>query len=180
MQISFTFRNADAGDGLKEYVTKKVTKLERYIDKPVEAKVVLSVEKYRNVAEINLIAAKGAIINGKEEAKEMIVAIDTVIDKIERQLKKHKEKIRKHKDTVEKGIAEGLSSISTEGVEEESSYKVVEIRKIILNPMSVDDAILQMEESNNHFVMFRDAASENVSVIYRRDDGNYELIQAAS
>ncbi len=180
MQISFTFRNAEAGDGLKDYVTKKISKLERYIDKPVEAKVVLSVEKYRNVAEINLLMAKGATINGKEEAKEMIVAIDTVIDKIERQLKKHKEKIRNRKDGAERGIAEGLSAIASDEVDEETPYKIVEIRKVVLNPMSVDDAIMEMEESNNHFVVFRDSTSENVSVIYRRDDGNYELIQAAS
>ena len=180
MQISFTFRNTEAANGLKDYVTKKISKLEKYVDNPVEARVILSVEKYRNVAEINLLMAKVTTINGKEEAKEMIPAIDAVIDKIERQLKKHKEKIRNHKDSSSKGIAEGLSAVSDEGIEEEGSFKVVEVRKVVLNPMSVDDAIMRMEESNNQFIVFRDSNSENVSVVYRRDDGNYELIETAS
>lgn len=179
MQISFTFRNAESVDGFKEYITKKLTKLERYIEKPVEARVVLSVEKYRNSAEINLVMAKGTTINAREEATEMIPAVDAVVDKIERQLKKHKEKMRKRKEPASKVIAENLSVLPDEAVEEEEGYPVIETRKVILNPMSVDEAILRMEESRNQFMLFRDAGSENVMVIYRRDDGNYELIEAA-
>ena len=178
MQISFTFRNAGSGDGFKEYITKKLAKLERYIEKPVEVKVVLSVEKYRNSAEINLVMAKGAAINAREEATEMIPAVDAAVDKLERQLKKHKEKLRGRKEGAPKAIAEGLAALPAEAADEEEAYRVVETRKVILNPMSVDEAILQMEDSRNQFMLFRDAGSENVTVIYRRDDGNYELIEA--
>jgi putative sigma-54 modulation protein len=178
MQISFTFRNAESGDGFKEYITKKLTKLERYIEKPVDVRVVLSVEKYRNSAEISLVMAKGSTINAREEATEMIPAVDAAVDKIERQLKKHKDKLRGRKEGAPKEIARGLASLPDESVEEEEGYRVVETRKVILNPMSVDEAIFRMEESRNQFMLFRDAGSENVTVIYRRDDGNYELIEA--
>ncbi|HEU20103.1 MAG TPA: ribosome-associated translation inhibitor RaiA [Deltaproteobacteria bacterium] len=180
MQISLTFRNTDAEEWLKEHVNKRLQKLARYIDKPVEAHVILSVEKFRNVAEVNL-SSKGVKVNGKEEEKEMITAVDNVIDKIERQLKKHKEKIRNRK---ENSSFNEIAAMATESVEvfddDEGQPKVVEVRRIVLQPMSVDDAILEMEDSRNRFVMYRDSSSERVNVIYRRDDGNYVLIEANS
>ncbi|OPL15183.1 MAG: hypothetical protein AVO39_01915 [delta proteobacterium MLS_D] len=179
MQISFTFRNADSSDGFKDYITKKLGKLERYIEKPVEARVVLSVEKYRNFAEVNLIMAKGGAINAREEASEMIPAIDAVVDKLERQLKKQKDKMRSRKEPPQKVIAEGLADVPAETADEDEQYRVVESRKVVLSPMSVDEAAMNLEETGDRFMLFRDSASENVMVMYRRDDGSYELIEAA-
>lgn len=179
MQISLTFRNTESTEGFKEYVTKKLSKLEKYVEKPVEAKVVLSVEKHRNIAEVNMIMTKGATVNAKEESSEMIPAIDAVVDKLERQLKKHKEKLRNRKESAAKVIAEGMTDIPAEGEGEGDNYRVVETRKMVLSPMSVDEAIFNMEDSKQQFLLFRDAGSENVMVIYRREDGNYELIEAA-
>jgi len=96
MKIAVTFRNAEGETWQKEYVEEKLSKLKKYIDGSVEAHIVLSIEKFRNVAEISL-AADGLNINGREEAKDMRLAIDGVLDKIERQLKKRKEKNRGHK-----------------------------------------------------------------------------------
>ncbi len=176
MQISFTFRNTEPINGFKDYAAKKLGKLERYIEKPVEVRVILSVEKYRNIAEVNMTMAKGNTINAREEAPEMIPAIDAVVDKLERQLKKHKEKRKIRKEPAGKTIAEGLAQIPDENLEEED--RVVSTRKVFLNPLSIDDAIMNMEESKNQFMLFRDIESENVMVIYRREDGNYELIEA--
>jgi putative sigma-54 modulation protein len=180
MQISLTFRNTDAEDWLKDHVDKRLQKLTRYIDKSAEAQVILSVEKFRNVAEINL-SSKGITINGKEEEKDMITAVDNVIDKIERQLKKHKDKIRNHKENASFNEIAALQNERADVMEEdEGQPKVVEVRRVVLQPMSVDDAILEMEDSKNRFVMYRDLSSERVNVIYRRDDGNYVLIEANS
>lgn len=180
MQISLTFRNTDAEDWLKEHVNKRLLKLKKYIDKPAEANIILSVEKFRNVAEVNL-SSKGMTLNGKEEAKEMITAVDNVIDKVERQLKKHKEKIRNHKDNSSINEIVAMEEEAAEVFEEdENQPRVVEVRKVVLQPMSVDDAIMEMEDSRNRFVVYRDSSSERVNVIYRRDDGNYVLIEANS
>ena len=97
MKISVTFRNAEGENWQKEYVEERLEKLKKYIDNPVDARVILSVEKFRNTAEINL-TANGLNINSKEEEKDMHLAIDNAIEKIERQLKKHKEKIRGFKN----------------------------------------------------------------------------------
>jgi len=173
MMISVTFRNTEDEGWQKEYLDEKLKKLKKYVDNPVEARVVLSVEKFRNVAEINL-TANGVNINTKEEEKDMHTAIDKAIDKIERQLKKHKEKVRNHKNSSlrEEQLEEAISD-----VEETPVSKVVEIRSLALKPMSLDDAVMEMESDRNRFIVYRDSATENISVIYRRDDGKYALIE---
>ena len=178
MKISVTFRNADeAEDWQRGYAEEKLKKLKKYIDDPVDARVILSVEKFRNTAEINL-SSNGLSVNGKEEEKEMHMAIDNAIEKIERQLKKHKERIRDLKTNAARGGDAGFDAQSEEG-EENPDLKVVETRQIVLEPMSIDDAVLKMETTKNHFLVYRDSLTENVNVIYRRDDGKFVLLETS-
>ena len=178
MRISLTFRNTEGENWQKEYVDERLNKIKKYIDRPMDVHAILSVEKFRNVVEVNMIA-DGLNINAKEEAKDMRLAIDNAIDKIERQLKKHKEKIRGHKTNMTR--AEGITAISGEMGEsgEEQETKLVETRKVVLKPMSLDDAVMEMDVSKQRFIIYRDSSSENVSLIYRRDDGNYTLIETS-
>ncbi|MBW2559891.1 MAG: ribosome-associated translation inhibitor RaiA [Deltaproteobacteria bacterium] len=180
MQISFTFRNMETEEWLKDYVGKKLARIERYIDKPVIASVVLAVEKFRNVAEINL-SAKGINLQGREEAKEMTLAVDNVIDKVERQIKKYKQKVRNHKDAASRSeTVESEEPDVAEYEEYDEDSRVAKTQKIILEPMSLDDAVMEMDESKNRFIVYRDFSSENVSILYRRDDGRYLLIETNS
>jgi putative sigma-54 modulation protein len=134
-------------------------------------------EKFRNFAEINL-SSNGWNINAKEEAKDMHLALDKCIEKIEKQLKKQREKIREHKP---KNIRRGKKK-SEEGEEEEelNISRIAETRKVILKPMSFDEAIMEIEGTKDRYIIYRDSSSENVSLIYRRDDGNYVLIETNS
>jgi len=175
MKISVTFRNTEGENWQKEYVAERLDKLKKYIDNPVDARVILSVEKFRNAAEINLMA-NGLNINGKEEEKDMVLAIDKAIEKIERQLKKRKEKIRGFKGNNARSGEPDSGSQGEEG-EELPETKVVEIRKIVLKPMSIDDAVMEMETTKNRFVIYRDSSTENVNVIYRREDGKFTLLE---
>jgi len=179
MKISVTFRSAEGENWQKEYVEERLKKLKKYIDNPVDARVILSVEKFRNTAEINLMA-NGLNINSREEEKDMHMAIDNAIEKIERQLKKRKEKIRGFK--TNSSWMEELGSGESPGEEDDESQesKVVETRNIVLKPMSIDDAVLEMETSKNRFVIYRDSSTENVAVIYRRDDGEFALMEVSS
>jgi len=178
MRISLTFRNTEGENWQKEYVDERLNKIKKYIDRPMDVHAILSVEKFRNVVEVNMIA-DGLNINAKEEAKDMRLAIDNAIDKIEKQLKKHKEKIRGHKTNVIR--TEGITAISGEmgESEEEQEAKLVETRKVVLKPMSLDDAVMEMDVSRQRFIIYRDSSSENVSLIYRRDDGKYALIETS-
>jgi len=178
MKISVTFRNTEEEGWQKEYVDDRTKKLNKYIEAPADVHVVLTVEKFRNVAEINVMT-NGLNIIGKEESKDMHLAIDNAVEKIERQLKKHKEKIRVHKSGAlkeEEGEVEALP-LDAEDVAES---RIVETRKIILKPMSLDDAVLEMDSTKNRFVVYRNASTESVNVIYRRDDGGYLLIETNS
>ena len=107
MQTSVTFKNLDSSDHLKSYVGDKLDRLDKYLDNPAEANVVLTVEKFRHIAEIN-IAGDRLSINGKEETNDMYSAIDMVLDKLEKQIKKNKQKIRERRTS---GInnAEGVN-----------------------------------------------------------------------
>ena len=143
MRITVTLRNGEDESWQKEYVEDKMKKLDKYIDTPAEARVVLQVEKFRNTAEISLLA-DGMNINSREEAKDMHLAIDEAVDKLERQLKKHKEKIRTHKPGGKEAGALG-GEAGSEEPDEAASSRVVETKKVLLKPMSVEDAVLQME-----------------------------------
>ncbi len=175
MKISVTFRNAEGEAWQKAYLDERLTKLKKYIDGPVEARVVLSIEKFRNVAEVAL-TANGLNINGSEEAKDMRLAIDNAVDKIERQLKKHKEKIRGHKSGTVRSEAPAGAEGGEEG-EDAPGARVVETRKMVLEPMSLDDAVMRLESARNPFIVYRDVLSEHVHILFRRDDGRLSLIE---
>jgi putative sigma-54 modulation protein len=93
MQLDITFKNIDPTDALKDYASKRLSKLDKYIEKPSEVHVVLSVEKRRHKADVTL-SADGVVINAVEITEDMYSAIDMVMDKLERQIKKHKEKLQ--------------------------------------------------------------------------------------
>ena len=174
MKISVTFRNGEGENWQKVYAEEKMQKLKKYLDTPAEAHIVVSMEKFRNATEINL-SSNGWNINAKEEDKDMRIAIDSCVDKIEKQLKKQKEKIREHKPRSIRRTQE--PSVAGEELDETATSKITETRKVILKPMTFDDAVMELEETDDRFIIYRDTSSENVSLIYRRDDGNFTLIE---
>jgi putative sigma-54 modulation protein len=174
MKISVTFRNGEGENWQKVYAEERIQKLNKYLDAPAEAHIIISMEKFRNTTEIHL-SSNGWNMNAKEEAKDMHLALDRCIEKIEKQIKKQKEKVRDHKP---KSIRRGQEKQVGGGEPEETvASKIAETRKVILKPMSFDEAIMEIEETNDRFIIYRDSSSENVSLIYRRDDGSYILIE---
>ena len=99
MQVSVTFKNIDSSDHLKAFVQEKLSKFDKFFDGPAEANIILSVEKFRNIVEVTLTGDK-LVINGKEETEDMYSAIDLVVDKLEKQIKKNKQKIKDHHRAV--------------------------------------------------------------------------------
>jgi putative sigma-54 modulation protein len=177
MNISVTFRAGEGENWQKTYAEEIIAKLKKYLDVPAEVHMILSTEKFSNVVEINL-SANGWNVNAKEEAKDMHLAVDSCVDKIEKQLKKQREKNREHKP---KSIRH-VGAKTTEGLEEEeySAAKVVETRKVVLKPMSLEEAVLELEGGKARFLIYRDTASEKVSLVHRLDDGNFAHIETNS
>ena len=174
MQTSVTFKNFDPSENLKSYVGDKLDRFDKYLYNPAEANVVLSVEKFRHMAEINIIGDK-LNIYGKEVTMDMYSAIDMVLDKIEKQIKKNKQKVRKHRNSA-KARAKDIIAEDRLHLDEESTAKV-RVRGIEYKPMDVEEAIMQMDLVSNNFLVFTNARTDQVNVLYRRRDGDYGLIQ---
>jgi putative sigma-54 modulation protein len=177
MQTSVTFKNLDSSDTLRSYVQEKLDRFDRLLDNPAEANVVLSVEKFRHMAEIN-ISGDRLTINGKEETIDMYSAIDMVLDKLEKQIKKSKEKIRERRSGAK---ARNKSMLAEEiNLPEEELERQIKIKNIEYKPMHVEEAALQMDLLDDNFLVFTNARSDQVNVLYRRKDGHYGLIQPNS
>jgi putative sigma-54 modulation protein len=177
MQTSVTFKNLDSSDTLRSYVQEKLDRFDRLLDNPAEANVVLSVEKFRHMAEIN-ISGDRLTINGKEETIDMYSAIDMVLDKLEKQIKKSKQKIRERRSG---GKSRNRDLLAEEAnLPEEESERQIKIKHIEYKPMHVEEAALQMDLLNDNFLVFTNARSDQVNVLYRRKDGHYGLIQPSS
>ncbi|MEZ4527572.1 MAG: ribosome-associated translation inhibitor RaiA [Desulfobacterales bacterium] len=175
MQTSVTFKNLDPSEPLKAYATEKLNRFDRFLDNPAEASVVLSVEKFRHIAEINIIGDR-LKINGREETGDMYSAIDMVLDKLEKQIKKSKQKIRGRRTDRKGGKPGDMGFDSAEGSEEESGGEII-VSSIDYKPMDPEEAVMQLDLADDSFLVFTNARTQQVNVVYRRNDGNYGLVQ---
>lgn len=177
MQITTTFRHMEQSDALKSYVEEKLERVKKYIDEPVVAQTYMTVEKIRHIVEITL-TAKGVTIKASEATNDMYASIDAVVDKIERQLRRYKERLKGHKPSADIRTREGLKTIvQAESLELQQAPVVIRSETISIKPMFVDEAVMQMDLMHKEFLVFTDAATENINVLYRRKDGNYGLIE---
>ena len=176
MEITVTFRHIDASDSLKTYAEEKVSKMDKYFDFPVEAHIVLAVEKFRRSADVTL-NVNGTMIKGVVETEDMYSAIDQVMDKIEKQVKRYREKMRdrrtdsrKNESALEKGEAEEITEAGPEELR-------IDVEKIVAKPMDPEEAAMQFNLSQQDFLVFRNSRSREINVIYKRKDGNLGLIE---
>jgi putative sigma-54 modulation protein len=172
-----TFKNLEPSEHLKSYVTDKLNRLDKLLDNPAEASVVLLLEKHRHIVEVTL-AGDRLTINGKEETGDMYSSIDMVLDKLEKQIKRSKQKIRERRSAAKgqtRTIKAGQTAAPTEEFGREISIQSVEYK-----PMDVEEAVLQMDLMTENFLVFTNARSEEINVLYRRKDGRYGLIQPRS
>jgi putative sigma-54 modulation protein len=176
MQTSVTFKNLKASDDLKDYIGSKLDRFDRYLDNPAEANVVFSIEKFRHIVEVSIIGDR-LNINGREEQEDMYSAIDIVLDKLEKQIKKSKGKQKKRRNKNQDKM--DMSVLPSE-IPDFDTEPQVEMIDIEFKPMSVDEAVEQMKIIDNAFLVFTNAKTERVNVLYRKNDGNYGLIQPMS
>jgi putative sigma-54 modulation protein len=166
-------------ESLRTYAEEKVSKIKRYLDFPLEAHVVLSVEKFRHIADVTL-SVNGTWIKGIEETDDMYSAIDQVMDKLEKQVKKYLSKIRNRRTENRKGE----ETLGAEETEEDAAFGLegpgIEVEKMIAKPMDPEEAAMQLSTSQQDFIVFRNSRSEEINVIYKRKDGNLGLIEPSS
>ena len=167
MQISVTFRNMEPSDALRDYASDKVQRLKKYMAEPVDVHVVLAKHKYRNQAEVK-VTSHGAVMKGVEHTEDMYSSIDLVMDKIRefRPVSLGAEIMVRH------------AVLDQAAMEEEESPRIINTQEFSAKPMSVEEAVDQMNLMNNDFLVFLNAGTQDVNVIYRRRDGNIGLIEA--
>jgi len=177
MQTAVTFKNLDPSDALKAYASDKLDRFDRYLSSAAEANVVLKVEKFRHLAEIH-ISGDRISITGTEETDDMYSAIDMVLDKLEKQIKKKKQKHRAGRGNATiKGQGSWGPESGTSDVGVSDLKREIRVVNIDYKPMDVEEAIMQMNLGDDHFFVFTNARSDRVNVLYRRSDGHYGLIK---
>lgn len=176
MKITIVERKMQASEQLREYTMKKVSKLERYFQKDTSATVTFSEIKGRQTAEIT-VRYDGMVFRAEETTTDMFASVDGMISSIERQIRKNKTRLEKRLrvGAFEKAVANEASM--AEYIED--SYDVIRRKKFDVLPMTVEEAILQMNLLNHQFFFFLNAEEGDApAVIYKRASGGYGLIEA--
>jgi putative sigma-54 modulation protein len=203
MRVNVTFRHMEATDPIKEYAQEKVERIRKYFPDPITAHVVFSTERgYQHVADVNITLHNGITLQGREVTEDMYSSIDLVMAKIERQVRKYKDKIRSHKPTTGPAVtvrevifdADGVEPravpelpddlaqevAAAEAADASGAPMVIRSNKFFAKEMTVEEAVMQMNLLGNEFLVFMNAATKEVNVVYKRQDGNYGLIETGA
>jgi putative sigma-54 modulation protein len=173
MNIVIRGKHIELTDALKEYVIKRVGKLAKYSDEFMDIQVTLLVERDRHRVEVTA-PLHGMILRGEEETEDMYSSIDMVVEKLERQIEKYRTRINKR---MRSKIFKDYDSKQPLEVNEEPREEVVRQKKFPAKPMSVEEAIMQMNLVGHNFFVFTNAESQEMNVVYRRNNGDYGLLQ---
>jgi putative sigma-54 modulation protein len=204
MQLSTTFRHMEASSAVREYAEEKLEKIRKYFHRHLlGAHAVFSVERNHNhTAEFNLTLPNGLGVQARETTEDMYSSIDLAVARIERQVRKWKDKIRDHKPhggpsySIRERVlgAEALepplqpTPVETPAVQEvrapaapaAPAFTVIKEQTFTVRAMRVEDAVMQMSLLENDFLVFTDIDTKGLSVVYRRKDGNYGLIETGA
>lgn len=175
MKITITGRKVNLRDNFKELAKKKLSRFDRIFDEDAEANVVVTVERNRQTVEIT-IRSQGIIFRAEATDYEMNDALDQVISSLGRQIRKNKNRLEKeiHSAALDQYVEEYLHTTEEDSSDE---YKIVRTKHFFVKPLSVDEAILQMNMLGHQFFMFRNETNGEINVVYRRKDGNYGLLE---
>lgn len=196
MHLSFTFRSLEASDALKEYARDKLERIHKYFPEPIKVHVVFSQQRgYLHAADVQITLHNGLLVKGMEANEDYYTAIDLVVAKIERQLRKYKDRIRDHKpasgperSVMHRVVAyEATSELGTapaaaaqpadEAAKAALRPRIIKEEKFTARPMSVEEAIMRMNLLHESFLCFNNVETHEINVVYRREDGTYGLIE---
>ncbi len=177
MQVAVTFRHMEADEGVKAYVKEKVEKLQKYVENPREVHVVLAVEKFRHIAEITVVG-NGGTFNSQGRDHDLYAAIDQMVDKVERQVRERREKVRRNRVSSASAKAPlSLAGKAGEGKEERDLSSLVQRKRTIAKPMSLEEALSQLHLSKKDFLVFMNSDSGQINVVYRAKDGGIVWVE---
>lgn len=180
MKFNIRGNNLEVTPALREYAEKKLSRLERYFDTPLESavNVRLAVQRDEHKVEVT-IPLPGVLVRAEEASDDMYASLDLVVEKLERQIRKYKTKINRkfRQEGGPRSQWKDPDAHNGEAEVEEDAPEVVRIKRFSLKPMDVEEAILQMDMLGHNFFVFSNADTNRVNVVYRRRDGRYGLIE---
>jgi putative sigma-54 modulation protein len=179
MEISFTFRHMEPSTELRSYVEEKVYKIKKYFDSPVEAHIVLKIEKFRHIADMT-ISIDGNKIKAVDESGDMYSSIDQAMDKIEEQLRRLMSRKKEYRLENIKGSDLLINDVETQEGHVESGPTIIKAERVDIKPMDINEAAMQMDMSKRNFFVFSNSKSKSINIIYKRNDGNLGLIETSN
>lgn len=174
MEVIITGRHIEVTQPLHDYVTKKLERINKYFEKILDIHVILEVIKKNHEIEI-IINANGLTLRSKGLSPDMYASIDQAVDKIEKQIKRYKDKIVRHKP--KSGQISKEAGLSVLSADDEERQKIIRSKRFTVKPMSVGEAIMQMDLLDYDFLVFTHQETNQINVVYRRKDGHYGLIE---
>ncbi len=170
MKLQITAKKMQVPQTFNEYADKKLTKLDRFFGDEADAKLTVSTLKDDIIIELT-VKYENLIFRGEQRAKDKNDALDACVDKIIRQIRKNKTKVEKRLK------ANAFDVQESETIEEQSRYEIIKRKKFTLRPMNEEEAILQMNMLDHNFFMFKNGDTGEINVVYKRDDGNYAILE---
>ena len=179
MNIIISGKQMDLTDGIKGAIDEKIGRLDYYLHPETEVKVTVSAKKARHTIEVTIIPISGPIIRAEDSEESLYAAIDIVYDKLNKQLRKYKNRLQDRHQSNESIRFEGVDIDSDSQYEDEERLDIVIERnkKFDMKPMSPEEAVLQMELVEHDFYMFRNIDTDEMSVVYKRKNGGYGIIE---
>jgi putative sigma-54 modulation protein len=178
MDITVTGRHVEATPALKEYAAKRLEHVGIDFPRILSAHFIFEVEKFRHIAELVIQCGNHITIEARDISEDLYASIDAVVDKVARQMRKYKTKMQNHRPRRAKVTHVDEHVLTHDLHEDTGSHRVVRTEQFAVKPMYVEEAVLQLEMSeSNHFLVFLNAESEKVNVLYRRRKGDFGLIQ---
>ncbi|HOZ49436.1 MAG TPA: ribosome-associated translation inhibitor RaiA [Candidatus Hydrogenedentes bacterium] len=183
MNVTITGRHMELTDALKAYINNGLEKVRGHFDKVIDVDVVLTVEKHRHIAEINL-HANGLRVHSKESSSDMYASVDAVLQKLDKQVRRYRDRINQHQprhmpetrdyshDIIER-VEPGQASQDSGA----PSHRVIKRETLSMKPMSLEEALMQLDLIEDNFLVFFNEDTQQVNVLYTRDDGAYGLIE---
>ncbi|MGE5583728.1 MAG: ribosome hibernation-promoting factor, HPF/YfiA family [Bacillota bacterium] len=172
MLVTVNGKNVEVTEALREYANKKVSKVAKFFEKsPRGAQVTLSTERGKHIVDIT-IQVDGLLLRGEEKTNDMYASIDGAVDKIERQVQKFKTRINRRFREENRVVVTPAAS-----AEETGEPQIKRTKRFTMKPMSIEEAIMQMDLLSHDFYVFTNDETDQVNVVYRRKDGNYGLIE---
>lgn len=175
MTIEYTGRQTEVSPEVRRFAEKKLSKLQKVLPGIIRVHVILTSDKHRQIAEVS-VHSRSLDLNATEQTGDLLTSLATVIEKLTRQAQRHMGKLKERKRRSPSRSSAPWPIVLAPAADGEAP-RVIRSRRFVAKPMTVDEAALQMGSGADGFVVFRDAGTERLSVLYRRKDGNLGLIE---